>query len=533
MDGWREGRILTAVPPGHKPLPDPILLKIQFPSSQLIHDLPLMLNSSFARTLLLAILCALESFARAATANVRPNIVLIITDDQGYGDCTSFGKTDLQTPFMDEIARNGVRFTRFRVNPLCSPTRSSVMTGLYSLENGMWRGPGESARAEPPGGWPAKERRIKDDIIMLPQLLKQAGYATGAFGKWHLGYDPKNIPTARGFDRFFGFLGGAHPYWLVANSRVEDIQGKPVNSGHTTDLFADHAINFIRAQAKAGQPFFCYLPFNAVHGPLRRESSPRDSAKPEWLAYYEKRGVEQPRRDYCAVMTHADSRIGDVLKTLRELGIEKNTLVICHSDNGGILHDYPSNNGPLRGGKGETYEGGIRVPAMLQWPGVIPAGTTSNANAAHFDVFATVLDAAGVPVPSKNGRWPVHGVSLLPHAKSKAQTPLPDRTLFWDLYGDCGAVHGKWKLVGQIENHGGDFRRAVAEAEKKEFELYNLDEDIGEKNNLAAKFPEIYADLKQRHLAWLRQFATDAGPQPPRPDGAKKDRKKKSKAVQP
>ncbi|HUR58429.1 MAG TPA: sulfatase-like hydrolase/transferase [Opitutaceae bacterium] len=460
----------------------------------------------------------------SAAAAPRPNIVLIITDDMGYGDCSANWNTDLQTPFMDEIARNGIRFTQFRVNPLCSPTRSAIMTGLYSLENGMWRGPGESAHAEPPGGWPPNERRIKDDIVMLPQLLKKAGYTTGAFGKWHLGYDPKNHPHARGFDQFFGFLGGAHPYWLAANSRVEDNNGTIIKTGHTTDQFADHALEFIRANAKKESPFFCYLPFNAVHGPMHREGAPRDSAKPEWLEFYEKRGVAQPRRDYCGVMTHADSRIGDVLKTLRELGIDKNTLVICHSDNGGILHDYPSNNGPLRGGKGDTYEGGIRVPAMMMWPGVIPAGTVSKADAAHFDVFATVLDAAGVAVPQKNGAWPVHGVSLLPHAKSKAQTPLADRYLFWDLYGDCGALHGKWKLVGQIENHQGDFKRAAADAEKKEFELYNLDEDIAEKNNLAAKFPEIYADLKRRHVEWLRQFAIDL---PPKDPAARAERQEK------
>lgn len=459
----------------------------------------------------------------AERAAPRPNIVLIITDDMGYGDCSSYWNTDLQTPFMDEIGRNGVRFTQFRVNPLCAPTRSSIMTGLYSLENGMWRGPGETARGkEPVGGWAPDERRIPDNIVMLPQLLKQAGYATGMFGKWHLGYDDKNVPNARGFDQFVGFLGGAHPYWLRANARIEE-NGQPLNiEGHTTDLFADRAIAFIRANRD--KAFFCYLPFNAVHGPLRNADRAADSAKPEWLAHYEQRGVAQPRRDYNAVMTHADSRIGDVLKTLRELGLEKNTLVICVSDNGGILHTFPSNNGPLRGGKGETYEGGIRVPALMQWPAMIPAGTVSKADAVHFDIFATVLDAAGIPVPKQNGRFPVHGLSLLPHAKSKAQTPLADRYLFWDLYGDCGALHGKWKLVGQIENHQGDFKRATADAEKKEFELYNLEEDIAEKNNLAAKYPKIYADLKRRHLEWLRQFAIDL---PPKDPAARADRKEK------
>lgn len=469
--------------------------------------------------------------AQAAVAHPRPNVVLIVTDDQGYGDCSSNWATDLQTPFMDEIGRNGVRFTQFRVAPLCAPTRSAFMTGLDPLAAGMWRGPGESARGEPPpGGWAPNERRIKDDIVLLPQLLKAAGYATGMFGKWHLGYDNKNVPNARGFDQFVGFLGGAHPYWLRANSRIEE-NGRPLKfDGHATDLFADRAIEFIRANRN--QPFFCYLPFNAVHGPLRNAQRDADSGKPEWLAYYEKRGVAQPRRDYNAVMSHADARIGDVLKTLRELGLEQNTLVICISDNGGILHSFPSNNGPLRGGKGETYEGGIRVPAMMQWPAVIPGGLVSKADAAAFDVFNTVLEAAGVAAPQKNGRFAVQGVSLLPHLRARAQAPLPDRYLFWDLYGDCGALHGKWKLVGQIENHGGDFRRAAAEIEQTQFELYNLEEDIGEKNNLAKQHPEIYADLKRRHLEWIRQFATD--PAPARDRAARKDRsERKKKSAQP
>lgn len=501
-----------------------------------------MLSARVSALMSVATLACCASAAIFAASAARPNIVLMITDDQGYGDTTANWPTDLQTPSMDAIARAGVRFTHFRVNPLCAPTRASVMTGLDSIETGMWRGPsnapgeddaaGNAKKAEKsakraarksaktdPTAPPKKgdegadddatttERRIPEEIRLLPQYLKAAGYATGMFGKWHLGADAKNVPNARGFDEFVGFLAGAHPYALARNSRVLH-NGRPLtepNPPYTTDLFADRAIAFIKANRAT--PFFCYVPFNAVHGPLRREESPRDSAKPEWLDYYEKRGVPQPRRDYNAVMTHADARIGDILKTLRGLGLEQNTLVIVHSDNGGILHTYPSNNGPLRGGKGETYEGGIRVPAMMQWPGVIPAGTVSAANAAHFDVFATILDAAGLPVPAKNGRHPLRGVSLLPHLRSAGQLPIPDRYLFWDLYGDCGALHGDWKLVGQIGNHRGHFGAAADEAAKTKFELYNLKDDRGENNNVAEKFPDIYADLKKRHLDWLRAAA--------------------------
>jgi arylsulfatase A-like enzyme len=461
-------------------------------------------SSSFAAVCLALLISLTPSFAAAP----RPNIVLLVADDMGYGDCSGNWKTDLQTPEMDAIGRRGVRFTQFRVNPLCAPTRASLMTGLYSVESGMWRGPGEnSGEKDTPDEDGAKAKRIKNEFKLLPQYLKTAGYATGIFGKWHLGNDPKSVPNARGFDEFIGFLGGAHPYWLARNSRVQH-NGKPLatpSTNYTTDLFANHAIEFIKANRD--KPFFCYVPFNAVHGPMRGEDRPTDSGKPEWLAKYEQLGIAQPRRDYNAVMSHADLRAGDIVRTLRELGLESNTLVIFISDNGGILEKYPSNNGPLRGGKGQTYEGGIRVPAVMQWPGVIPSNTVSHVSAVHFDIFSTILDATGATVPEKNGSLPVRGVSLLPHLRSGGKAPLPDRYLFWDLYGDVGALHGAWKMVGEIPNHHGRFDRAVADAEKAQFRLYNLAEDIGEKNDLAATQPKIYQDLKARHLDWLRAFA--------------------------
>ncbi len=446
-------------------------------------------------------------FVDAAQAD-RPNIVLIVSDDQGYGDASCYWKTDLKTPVMDAIAQGGVRFTHFRVNPLCAPTRASVMTGLYSLEAGMWRGPGKLERGpEPKDGWQSDARRIRDGVLLLPQYLKKAGYSTGIFGKWHLGYDAENVPNARGFDEFVGFLGGAHPYWPRPRSQLQQ-NGRPLETQqHTTDLFADKAIRFIHKNRN--QPFFCYVPFNAVHGPLRNAERPRDSAKPKWLARYEEDGVPQPRRDYCAVMSHADSRVGDILTALRELGLEQRTLVIYLSDNGGILEKYPSNNGPFRGGKGQTYEGGIRVPAVMKWPGVIPAGTVSHANAVHFDIFATILDAAGVAVPKTNGSYAVSGRSLLRHLRSGANTALPDRYLFWDLYGREAALHGAWKLVGELPNHRADFRRAVADATKADFELFNIEMDPSEKFNLAAEHPDVYADLKRRHVEWLGASVTD------------------------
>lgn len=420
----------------------------------------------------------------------RPNILLVVNDDQGYGDASSYGASDLKTPRFDALAASGVRLTSFRVNPLCAPTRASLLTGQSSLETGMWRGPSQKQSVE---------RALKDDVRLLPQFLKSAGYATGIFGKWHLGYESPNLPNERGFDEFVGFLSGAHPYQARRTGRILK-DGKPYSSDkHVTDLFADHAEDFIRRHAE--QPFFCYVPFNAVHGPLWSEDRQAFSAKPQWLEKYQ--DLPPARRDYCAVLSHSDDRLGKLIDLLSELKIAERTLVICLSDNGGMIDKYPGNNGPLRGAKGATYEGGIRVPAALAWPGVVPAHTVSAANAIHFDLFATILEAAGVPVPKANGSHPVHGVSLLPHAKSAGAAALPDRYLFWDLYGKMAALHADWKLVGEIPNHHGKWDQALREIEQTTFELYNLKSDIAEKLNVAGEQPDIYRDLKQRYIAWF------------------------------
>jgi arylsulfatase A-like enzyme len=444
--------------------------------------------------------------AQSPAPTVRPNILLVVLDDMGYGDASCYGSRDLQTPAIDRMAREGIRFTRFRVNPLCAPTRASLLTGLYSLETGMWRGPegrGRASRAAPDGR--TRPRALRDDIQLLPRYLKEAGYVTGLFGKWHLGEEPANSPNARGFDEFVGFLGGAHPYGLDRNSRMLH-NGEPLQvTGHTTDLFADRAVAFVRANAD--RPFFCYVPFNAVHGPLRSADRNADSARSDWLATYERAGVPQPRRDYGAVLSHADARIGELLETLGELDLADRTLVIVLSDNGGILHTYPSDNGPLRGGKGNTFEGGLRVPAVMRWPGQIPPGSVSEADAMHFDLFSTILDAAGLPVPERNGPFAVSGVSLLPHVRSGGRTSLPDRYLFWDLYGQVGGLHGPWKLVGEISNHRGRFEQAVSEAASTRFALYHLSEDPSEQTDVSGTYPAIYEDLKGRHLDWLRRMA--------------------------
>ncbi len=460
----------------------------------------------------------------AATPADRPNVVLIVADDLGYGDVGCYGSTVHRTPHIDALATAGVRFTQFRVNPLCAPTRAAFMTGMYSLETGMWRGPsrgGENTAGDEEGEESAavqprrnnRERRNPDeagrarelhrDLRLLPEMLKESGYATGMFGKWHLGYESPNVPNARGFEEFVGFLGGAHPY---EPSRGEAIQrnGEPIQDGrHLTDLFTDEAIEFI--ESRRDRPFFCYVPYNAVHGPLWSTDRPRASGKPEWLAKGGERGLEFPLRDYCAVLEHMDDGIGRIMAALRRLGLDDRTLVIFVSDNGALEDKYPGNNGPLRGQKGETYEGGVRVPAVMRWPGVIPSGTVSDAPAVAADLFATILDAASGEVPQDNGGRSIHGVSLLGHLRSGASEPLPERYHFWDLYGDLGAYHAGWKLVGAIENHRGRFAEALPHIEAAEFQLYYLPGDIGETRDLASERPEVYSDLKRRLIEWFKK----------------------------
>ena len=446
---------------------------------------------------------AVENLAGAPTDD-RPNILLIVSDDQGWGDATcNWSSTDVETPVMDEIATTGVRFSQFYVNPLCAPTRSSFLTGQYSMENGMWRGPSREKD---------NDRYVKSDVTMLPQLLKKAGYRTGIFGKWHLGYKAPNTPNDRGFDEFYGFLGGAHPYTPTPAEKLMH-NGRPYHEGlHLTDYFTEKALAFIKDCAKGKSPFFCYVPYNAVHGPLWRAERPKPSGKEQWLERYASKGVDFPRRDYNAILEHMDHSVGRLLGLLKELTLEENTLVIYFSDNGACLMtaetkgNYPGNNGPFRGGKGGTYEGGVRVPCVMRWKNQFPEGLVSNEVVMHFDVFSTVLEAAGLAIPKMNGRNPVHGISLMKYILSGGKEPLPERTVFWELTGKVAARKGKWKLVGSIENTRADWRQAAAQLRHADLELYDLERDIDESEDLREKHPKEYAELKRELVAFFENI---------------------------
>ncbi len=444
-----------------------------------------------------------------------PNILFIVSDDHGWGDLPSnWDNTEVQLPVLDALANRGVRFPNYHTVPLCGPSRACMFTGQYSTENGMWRGPGSQPLGSP--GY----RGIKRDVKMLSEYLSEAGYATGAFGKWHLGSLQGEVPNDRGFDEFHGFLGGAHPYW-IAGSRSKIMHNRehdPLARGHATELFTQWAEDFIRENAGKESPFFCYLAYNAVHGPLRVEKSKPASAPEAWVKKALDRGVSFLRSDYVAILEHMDHNIGQLVSVLDEVGVAENTLIVFVSDNGGCTMEegaaggrFPGNNGPLRGGKATTYQGGLNVPFVMNWKSKTPqSGLVSDSHVMHCDIFATLLDAAGLTVPESNGKNPVRGLSLVPHMLSDGETSVSERTMIFELWGNIGVRRGHYKLWADVgRNYSPNWDALAAEISQKDLELFDLQRDVGETNDLRTKHPEVYASLKAELLDHLSGINAD------------------------
>ena len=444
-----------------------------------------------------------------------PNILFIVSDDHGWGDLPSnWDDTEVRLPTLDALARSGVRFPNYHTVPLCGPSRACMFTGQYSTENGMWRGPGSQPLGSP--GY----RGIKRDVKMLSEHLSEAGYATGAFGKWHLGSLEGEVPNDRGFDEFRGFLGGAHPYW-ISGSRSKIMHNRehdPLAKGHATELFTQWAEDFIRKNAGKESPFFCYLAYNAVHGPLRVEKSKPASAPEAWVKKALDRGVSFLRSDYVAILEHMDHNIGQLVSVLDELGVAENTLIVFVSDNGGCTMEegaaggrFPGNNGPLRGGKATTYQGGLNVPFLVNWKGKIPqSGLVSDSHVMHCDIFSSLLDAAGLTVPESNGKNPVRGISLLPHMLSDGKTSVPERTMIFELWGNIGVRRGDYKLWASVgRDYSPDWDALAAEISQKDLELFDLQRDVAETKDLRTEHPEMYASLKAELLDHLSGINAD------------------------
>lgn len=448
-----------------------------------------------------ALLCAVLAPVLQA-AERPPNVLIIVADDLGYGElsCQGFTK-EIPTPNIDSIAANGVRFTSGYVSgPYCSPTRAGLLTGRYQQRFGHEFNPGPAQKAEGGVGLSLKEKTIGD-------RLKAAGYATGWFGKSHLGYAPEFHPLKRGFDQYFGFLGGAHSYLDAqedgANPILRGTEQVP-SIDYTTEAFAREAVGFIdQHQAK---PWLCYLPFNAVHGPLQ--------ATEKYLSRFPQI-TDKKRQTFAAMLSAMDDAIGSVLTKLRELKQEENTLIFFIADNGGPTAQTTSGNGPLRGFKAQTWEGGIRVAWMAQWKGRIPAGKVDDRPVIQLDILPTALAAAGVEVKPD---WQLDGVNLLPYLQGE-KTGAPHESLYWRFGQQIAVRQGDWKLVKGAGGEG--FRGNLGKASTEGAQLFNLARDIGEKENLAEKEPEKF---KQLAAAWDQWNAglVDAKWGPPAQGGKKK-----------
>ena len=415
----------------------------------------------------------------------RPNIVLIVADDLGYGELGIQGSKDIPTPHIDGIARHGVRFTNGYVScPVCSPTRAGLMTGRYQQRFGHEFNNGVGGPPPPNFGLPRTE-------TTLAERLKAMGYATGMVGKWHLGFRPELQPTHRGFDEFFGFLGGGHNYLNPRRGSVQILRGTvPTEErDYLTDAFAREAVAFIN-QHKS-KPFFLYLPFNAVHAPLQ--------ASERYLNRFG--AIEDPkRRTFAAMLAAQDEAVGRVLSAIREGGIDEETLIIYHSDNGGPTHETSSSNSPLRGYKGQVLEGGIRVPFMMQWKGRLPEGKVYDLPVITLDIHPTAVAAAGGTIPRSER---LDGVNLLPYLTGVNRGAPHDR-LFW-RFGRQGAVRmGDWKLV-----------RLPGRAPQ----LFNLARDIRELNDVSRDHPLKHRELEASYEAWNAELAEPLWPQqgPSRP----------------
>ena len=406
----------------------------------------------------------------------RPNIVLITADDLGYGDLSSYGRADFQTPVLDGLAAQGTRFTQaYSIAPICTPTRVGMMTGRYPARHPV-------GLREPLTLSPAdRQLGLEPSHPTLPSLLKTVGYTNGLFGKWHLGVQPQFHPNRHGFDEFFGPLSGAVDYV----SHTDPTGGhdlyrnrEPVRlQGYLTDLVAQEAVSFIHSSR---EPFFLSHQGTAPHSPWqRRGDSPVDRLAPGALRGFD---VGPPDR-FPAMMAALDEAVGRILAALDETGTAERTLVIFTSDNGGKQY---SNMAGLAREKGHVWEGGIRVPAIVRWPGVIPSGVTTRQVATTLDWTATMLAAAGA---SPDPGYPLDGIDLLPML---AGGTLRDRTIFWRMARarQHAARRGGWKYLRE---------------EEAEY-LFDLVLDSGERNDLKDAHPDLFGDLKASYAAWGREM---------------------------
>jgi arylsulfatase A-like enzyme len=437
-----------------------------------------------------------NNIVRAAAATRKPNIIFILADDLGYTDLACYGSKYYETPNIDRLAREGMRFTNgYTCGPNCQPTRAALMSGQYGPRTGVYT-VGSIDRFD----WKSRPLRPVDnaeglplETVILPQPLKEAGYATGMFGKWHLGNANAYHPAQRGFDEA-----------IVSQGKHFEFKTRPATpyppGTYLADFLTGKAEDFIRRHKD--DPFFLYLPHFGVHAPYQ--------AKKELIARFKGKpgagGHDDPT--YAAMIASVDESVGRIVGLLRELGIEENTLVIFSSDNGGVggyadagvvVKKEITNNAPLRGGKGMLYEGGIRVPYIFHWPGRIAAGTVSEVPINSVDLYPTLLAVANASVPASQT---LDGVSYLDLLLGKA-AGSERQAIYWHFPGYLGADEGSWrtKPVSVIRDQNWKLMEFL---EDGHLELYNLADDIGEKHDLARVQPDRAEALLRKLADWRK-----------------------------
>ncbi len=433
-------------------------------------------------------------------AQPRPNVLLILTDDQGTLDMNCYGSKDLVTPHMDALAASGIRFTQFyAAAPVCSPSRAGLLTGKTPLRAGL---PGNVPipSVKPGAGMPTEQTTIAE-------MMRAAGYKTAHIGKWHLGHSPEKQPNGQGFDESFGHLVGCIDnyshffYWNGPN--MHDLWRNGQEVYYPGQYFPDLMVKEVNQFLEQNQddPFFLYWAINVPHYPYQGHE--------KWLEKYQH--LPTPRREYAAFVSTMDEKIGQVLDQLDALGLRENTIVVFQSDHGHSCEERAfyggGNAGPYRGAKFSLFEGGIRVPALISMPGTIPQGEVRDQVAVSMDWLPTLAELCRVPLPDT----PLDGKSLVPIIRDK-KAVAPHPTVYWQIGqaadpGSQWAVRqGNWKLIGNPR----DPTQKEPLAEGDSLFLVNLTEDISEKSNLARQHPEQLARLKKLHDAWLAAIMAQA-----------------------
>jgi arylsulfatase A-like enzyme len=425
--------------------------------------------------------------ALTGAAGAQPNVVLIMTDDLGWADLTSYGAPDIRTPNIDSLARDGVRMTDFYSNGvLCSPTRAGLISGRYQQRYGLETALPSQTQAQ------TQPRGLEANGLTLPQLMKDAGYATALVGKWHLGYQPDQSPNAHGFDYFFGLKSGYHDFYTHnsgdGNADLWENDRAVAVEGYTTDLITERSLRFI--EQHSGEPFFIDVAYNAPHWPYQPPHHPSVAAG-NARHVMPQDPETSTRADYIAMVEHMDAGVGQILAKLDDLGLRDNTIVIFTNDNGG---EWLASGGPLFNRKMTVWEGGIRVPTLIRWPGHIAPGTVSDQVGITMDLSASLVAVAG---SRRAADAQFEGMNLFPILEGRA--PEVERTLFWRStsyqHRQRAVRSGDWKLVVD----GGHVF------------LYDVRRDLGERNDLAKYRQDVAQRLRPLLAAWETEVDAEAG----------------------